>query len=283
MIDQHREEPSSRRSHRRMLRAAAAGLLVLMLVAAGAFWQHYLRAPPAQTGLLPADMVSLQTAQGKRLLAESDARVDYPSLSAHFVGQSRRGYCGVASAVTTLNALYPAKPRWDQSTFFRSADFHVLAPLRHSVSGMSLRQFADALRAHGAHVAMTYASETEASAFRTLARRNLQSQGDYLLVNYQRAELGQEASGHISPIAAYHAGTDSVLVLDVAAHKYPPVWVPLESLWKAMQVPLNPETSRTRGFVEVSGLPRRPVYHLPRLGYKTPHEPATSDHPRLPR
>jgi hypothetical protein len=44
-------------------------------------------------------------------------------------------------------------------------------------------------------------------------------------VNYQRGALGQKESGHISPLAAYNAASDRFLILDVAAYKYPPVWV----------------------------------------------------------
>jgi hypothetical protein len=46
-----------------------------------------------------------------------------------------------------------------------------------------------------------------------------------MLVNYERAALGQAKTGHISPIAAYNAKADRLLVLDVATYKYPPVWV----------------------------------------------------------
>ena len=240
-----------KRAQLRWFRAICAGALVVLLAGTVAIGQHYLLSPPVKAGRASTDTISLHTAEGQRLLAESDARVDYPGLAAHFVGQSRRSFCGPATAVTTLNALRPEQAPLDQRTFFSAPHFNRLAPFKLSFTGMSLRQFAESLRAHNAEVAMVYASDVEMAEFRSVAQRNLQSRGDFLLVNYQRAVLGQEPSGHISPIAAYHAGTDRLLILDVAAHKYPPVWVSVEALWKAMHQPLNPETSRTRGYVVV--------------------------------
>jgi len=50
--------------------------------------------------------------------------------------------------------------------------------------------------------------------------------------------------------AAYHEASDSFLILDVAAYKYPPVWVPAQALWEAMQA-VDSTSGRSRGFVVV--------------------------------
>jgi hypothetical protein len=47
---------------------------------------------------------------------------------------------------------------------------------------------------------------------------------------------------------SYHAGSDSVLILDVARFKYPPHWLPLSQLWKSM-LRHDPTTGEPRGFV----------------------------------
>jgi hypothetical protein len=116
---------------------------------------------------------------------------------------------------------------------------------------MSLVQLRDLLRAHGLDVRLVHASDSDVDAFRTLAVTNLETAGDFLLANYQRAKLGQERVGHISPIAAYHAASDRFLLLDVAAHKYPPVWVTTAALWSAMNT-VDSSENRTRGFIIVS-------------------------------
>jgi len=72
-------------------------------------------------------------------------------------------------------------------------------------------------------------------------------------VNYDRKALGQAGGGHISPVAAYHAPTDRVLILDVARYRYPSVWVPLADLWEAIRT-TDSTSGRSRGVVVVRRL-----------------------------
>ncbi len=241
---------------RRVLAGVAIAACLAASVGAGLVWNEYLRAPAAQPLPLPAGLVSLHSPEGQRLLAESHAVADYDGLRIHFVPQSRKAYCSVASALTTLNAArIPATPLDQRRLFDREGvDVH---PLKVSFIGMSLRELGEVLRAHGADATVVPASSSDAEAFRELVRANLAREGDYVLVNYGREHLGQQKMGHISPLAAYHEASDRVLVLDVAAHKYPPVWVPLEKMWQAMHAPLNAETTVTRGFIVVAAPSRR--------------------------
>ena len=66
------------------------------------------------------------------------------------------------------------------------------------------------------------------------------------LLNYSRKAVGQDGDGHISPLAAYDADSDSFLVLDVARYKYPPVWISFEQLFAAMQG-IDSDSGRSRG------------------------------------
>jgi len=72
----------------------------------------------------------------------------------------------------------------------------------------------------------------------------------HLVLGFSRAALGQTGDGHFSPVGAYHAGTDRVLLLDTARFKYPPHWVELERLWAAQAAP-DPETGLPRGYLRV--------------------------------
>ena len=225
---------------------------IAMLLGAGLVWNEYLRQPPVEHQTLPPNLISLHSPRGQALLDESEAVVDYDELVAHFVAQSRKGYCGVATAITTLNAAGLAGTPLDQRSLFAHPSVEI-DPWKVSFIGMSLRELGALLSAHGARVSVVEASSTDVDAFRRAVRSNLSRSGDYLLVNYEREYLGQTQSGHISPLAAYHAQSDRLLILDVAAHRYPPVWVRLDEVWKAMNAPLNPETSITRGFVIVHG------------------------------
>lgn len=73
---------------------------------------------------------------------------------------------------------------------------------------------------------------------------NLQS---ILVVSYARSAVGQTGDGHFSPLAAYDAASDSVLVLDVARFKYPPTWISVELLYQALQ-PHDTLSGKPRGW-----------------------------------
>ena len=122
--------------------------------------------------------------------------------------------------------------------------------LRVTLGGMTLEQLGELLRAHDVQTTVVFASDSNVDRFRATALQNLQTPHDFVLVNYQRAVLGQGETGHISPIAAYNSQADRFLVLDVATYKYPPVWVTTQDLWNAMNT-IDPASGRTRGFVMV--------------------------------
>lgn len=225
---------------------------IALLLGTGVVWNEYLRTPPVERLQLPPNLVSLESPMGQALLDESEAVADYDELLKNFVAQSRKGYCGVATAITTLNAAELTVAPLDQQTLFANPSVNA-NPWKVSFIGMSLRDLGELLSAHGAQVTVVKASSTNADAFRKVVRTNLGRDGDYVLINYEREHLGQAQSGHISPLAAYHAQSDRLLILDVAAHKYPPVWVRLDEVWNAMSAPLNPKTSVTRGYIIVHG------------------------------
>mmetsp|Transcript_5015 Transcript_5015/g.10317 ORF Transcript_5015/g.10317 Transcript_5015/m.10317 type:complete len:630 (+) Transcript_5015:68-1957(+) len=72
--------------------------------------------------------------------------------------------------------------------------------------------------------------------------------GYFLVTSFARYALHQTGDGHFSPIAAYHASTDSCLILDVARFKYIPYWVSVKDLYDAM-IPKDSATGRSRGWV----------------------------------
>jgi len=80
--------------------------------------------------------------------------------------------------------------------------------------------------------------------------RSTNAQKGFLISNFSRRVLQQTGDGHFSPIAGYHADSDSVLVMDTARFKYPPFWVQLPVLWEAMGVP-DPLTGEARGYFVV--------------------------------
>jgi len=81
-------------------------------------------------------------------------------------------------------------------------------------------------------------------------------------VNFDRKRVGQEGFGHHSPVGAYDAASDRVLVLDVARYKYPPAWHRLDRLFYAMEDESAPGPMRPwltpRGFLIVGPPPSSP-------------------------
>lgn len=61
---------------------------------------------------IPADLISLTSPQGQRLLVESESEsnaADFWTLMTSYTTQKNNAFCGVASMVTVLNAL-PTDP-----------------------------------------------------------------------------------------------------------------------------------------------------------------------------
>ena len=235
---------------KRGLRIFGIAIFILIIVCALAVWNAAFNVPRSEQLPIPASLIAIDSDPGRELLASKEFVADYDRLSSVFEPQSRRAFCGVASAVVAVNALRNLQPRLTQSTFFTDAASKVRGSLQVTFGGMSLHELAALLRAHGLEATVFYASETGIDTFRSVAKQNLQTETDMLLVNYQRAALGQEEMGHISPIAAYNVTADRLLVLDVASYKYPSVWVHTEAMWKAMNT-TDPASGRSRGFVVV--------------------------------
>lgn len=239
---QTKRHPRTRRWH-----LAVLATLVVSLVHARASAQH---------AALPPALIALDTPEGQRLFAEADARADFFSLADEYVTQKSGNFCGVASAVMVLNALQvraPVEPEvgapfFTQDNFWNERAKAVLSP--SMMPGMTLDQLADLLQCHPAKARAVHSSDTTLAAFRALAAKNLATPGDYIIVNYDRAGVGQETMGHISPLGAYDAKADKFLLLDVARYKYPPVWVDAAALFAAMSTN-DFVSAKTRGFVVV--------------------------------
>jgi glutathione gamma-glutamylcysteinyltransferase len=119
-------------------------------------------------------------------------------------------------------------------------------------TGIAIEEFQCLARCNGAscHVFRPDATNT-VHHFRETVKRATSSNNAHLIVSYDRSVLLQTGTGHFSPIGGYYPEEDLVLILDVARFKYPPHWVPLELLYKAMQT-VDVSTNKTRGYLLVS-------------------------------
>lgn len=220
------------------------------------------RAPSAAVSLeIPAHLFALTHPIGQQRLIESSYRQAYWPLAAYFETQRNQAYCSVATSVVALNALgvarpatamYPDFPFFTQQDFFAGVDQAIAQPEVVAKEGMTLEQLGKVLAAHPVRAQTIFADTLDAGQLRELLMQHLREQDRFVLFNFNRHVLGEVGGGHWSPLAAYHAASDSVLVMDVARYKYPPVWVPLTELLRGAQ-DHDSVSGKARGLIVVRG------------------------------
>lgn len=205
-------------------------------------------------------VVDWNSPAGKTLRARIPADADYWQLSTTFVTQSTQTYCSVASAVTVLNAMpvrkpvdpvYAPYPYFTQSNYFTPDVIKVISPQTVLEMGMTRKQMAETLMLHGVNVKNIAGDTLNDERLRSLLRKTLGDDGQFVLVNYLRSSLGQEGGGHWSVLAAFDAQSDRVLILDVARYKYAPVWVGISTLRQAIAT-IDTTSNKARGLVIVT-------------------------------
>jgi len=212
----------------------------------------------AQLQPLPPQLVPFDSPEGEKLLFESTAHAAYFPLASQFTTQRSTSYCGVASAVMVLNALPLAAPVASEWAPFRAFTqeniFGPQSPVTAELvakGGLTVEQLAALLRANGAQVDASLANESSLEKFRAQASAALASPAHQVLLDFSRAELGQDLGAHWSPLGAYNAAADRFLVLDVARFRYPPYWARTADLFAAMST-TDLDAGKQRGYLIVS-------------------------------
>lgn len=205
-------------------------------------------------------VVYWDTTEGKTLRSRMPVDADYWQLIPTFAVQVTQSYCSVASAITVLNAMPIKKPidptfapyaYFTQSNFFTPDVAKVISPETVLAMGMTREEMAETLTRQGV-TARSIAGDTfDDQSLRSLLQNTLVDDGQFVLANYLRANLGQVGGGHWSVLAAYDAQSDSALILDVAKYKYPPVWVGISTLRQAIAT-IDTTSNKARGLVIVS-------------------------------
>jgi len=217
---------------------------------------------------LPEHLISLSSQNGKRLFREALAAGGMESffaLAEQFVTQSEPSYCALSSLAMVLNALnFDPKKVWKGAWRWVSEETlqcetevcgHSLEKVQRR--GMDFDEFESLARCHGIRIKSYKADESLHSPTCTFSVRQFRAHVEaiassdhaesFMIVNFSRKVLGQTGDGHYSPIGGYHKEKDLVLVMDVARFKYPPFWVPLETMWESMAVK-DKSTEQPRGY-----------------------------------
>lgn len=123
-------------------------------------------------------------------------------------------------------------------------DFDVFNP------GLSIVQVKQILELYKCKVELSYANDDTARGIATLTeqlKECLITKERIIIANFNGGKLGMLPGGHYGTIGGYHAKSNSVLVLDVAAHETPWFWVPVEELYNAMNS--DAREGRRRGYI----------------------------------
>jgi hypothetical protein len=216
-------------------------------------------------------LVAFASDEGMARLSRANAKADFPALANQFEPQYNIAFCGPASAAIVLNALrsgsrdlprdYSRLRPEDAHYIPRGIDLSVPRYTQDNViakgpktraqvlgepstangkqtrdGGYQLRQFDELLRAHGLGTRLVVVDDAKSEAdIRADLVENLKRADDYVIVNYRREDVGQRSGAHISPLGAYDAESDSVLVMDVNPASAGWVWMPVATLVKGMR------------------------------------------------
>lgn len=216
-------------------------------------------------------VINWNSKEGKERFARAE-KDDFFRLAHHFKPQATPGTCGIASTVTIMGAIYekrgekmPLFEVWpiyfngktialeyrtiNETNFFNDKTDQVknrkAITMRYYADvekeefggGIDMWQLVKMLKVHGISseaFQVKDTSEKSINAFRDLLIKTLKDDSRFIIGNFNRAYSGVEMGGHYSPLVGYDKETDSVLIMDVAEHKNPWIWVNLEDLYKSM-------------------------------------------------
>jgi Phytochelatin synthase len=196
----------------------------------------------------------------------------YWALAPYYVGQFTETACSLASAVMVVNAGRAEGARHAGAKLITQqwlldavgSDLWRGEVGNDDGRGVGLRQLRDLLAASFAAVNIAAADvaavplahhSAEALArFRAVLRACETAPGRFVVANYYMAAvIGRGDYGHFSPIGAYDAVRDRVLILDVYRVELEPYWVPAERLFEGMAT-INRADGEPRGYLTI-GLP----------------------------
>jgi hypothetical protein len=213
-----------------------------------------------------AEVVYLPTEPGAERFRRAASEPEALALFAYVETEARQTFCGPASLAAALNSIGIGDPTpapmfpyhlLTQDSLFTARNQAVKSYAAVERDGLTLNQLAQFAANLAASTEVIHALDVSADALRSRLRAALGTRGTRVLVNYSRIPLGQVGDGHISPLAAYDAQTDSFLILDVARYKYPPAWVSFDQLFAAMQR-IDTDSGLSRGALILSNPAQAP-------------------------
>lgn len=211
--------------------------------------------------LRAAELIATDQPAAAQIFARSQANAGTWKLLRFYDTQIDQAFCGVAASEIVLNSLgvpSPASPDiyphslFNQNNFFTEKVLKIKPEALVRRRGLQLDELDAMLATFGVKIDVYHADRIATlDEFRRVASAALGNPGERVIINYLRDALGQQGGGHFSPLAAYDAGSDRFLILDVARYKLPPVWVTAADLWGAVDT-VDGDSHLKRGLLVVS-------------------------------
>lgn len=182
---------------------------------------------------------------------------DYWTLSAFYVPQQTTSDCSAAAVTMAVNALRGLPPNADQEVVTEQALIELIGDATWSeqvadegpgVTFHDLTKVVDMALDKmeiGATIEAVQPAAADAAALADLREalaENEASDDNVMLVYFNQGVITGDWDGpHISPIGAYDAANDRVLVMDVDRDWYVPYWTSTETLLAALIKPISDE------------------------------------------
>jgi hypothetical protein len=210
-----------------------------------------------------------------RLLSEDNSHLrsspaqGYWRLAPHYVCQITDCACSLASATMVLNAISgdrlraPGSMMLTQESLLQAVDDEIWhnGSGKDGGPGVTLTELEKLLRqglaAHDLRAPLRVVplgDKADPAKAAEQLRRNMADceQGRQLVIaNYfSETAIGSGDYGHFSPVAAYDAGQDLVLVMDVWRYEYEPYWIPIAKLLESMMT-ASRVSGEPRGYLTI--------------------------------
>ncbi len=246
---------------------------------------HYQKYPASAYSKEVA-VVDWNSPEGIARLERTTYKGDFYRLAHHFKPQINSANCGQGAATVVLSAIYelnhkpfPVIEEWpitigdkkyplqyrliNETNFFNEETDKILDRKAISMKitkkdgtfggGIDIDELQKMLKVHGVKsklVTVDKFSDEKLSNFRKLVKEIVNSDKEFLLLNYDHSYKSL-MGGHFSSIVAYDEKSDSVLMLDIAAHRNPWIWINLSDIYHAMNTKNYAQTAY-RGYLVVN-------------------------------
>lgn len=230
-------------------------------------------------------VVNWNSKEGIERFNRTEFKGDFFRLAHHYAPQPNPAACGQAAATIILGAVYelnktpfPTVEEWpiaigdkkyplqyrlfNDENFFNEATDKILN--RKTIymkmtktdgnfgGGIDIDELQKMLKIHGVKSHLVFAdkfSDEKVAKFKELLKETVNSDKKFLVLNYDHSYKNL-MGGHFSPVAAYDEQSDSVLMLDVAAHRNPWIWINTNDLYHAMNTKNYADTNY-RGYLVI--------------------------------